>query len=500
LKWPRQPLIYEINTWPWLNELGRKYYAPVTLASVPDAEWDAVAKPGLNGVWLMGVWERSPAGRAIAVNNHALAEEFRQALPDAQPDDIVGSAYCIRRYNVDERLGGNEGLAAARQALARRGIRLMLDFVPNHVAPDHPWVGAHRDYFIQGDADDLQRDPGSFCEVNREVYACGRDPFFPPWSDVIQVNAFNDGLRAAAAATLIDIAKQADGVRCDMAMLLLNDVFARTWGQRAGPSPPDEYWSGVIAETRAQFPDFLFVAEAYWDLEAQLVQQGFDYCYDKRFYDALAHGDAASVRSCLFARLAGQTRCLRFIENHDEARAASVFFPPPKELAAATILMTSPGAKLLHEGQLEGRKIKVPVFFARRSDEPIAAAIREFHLKLIEIVDDDAFRNGAWSGCECKGLPDDPSFQNIIASSWTGENQRFLIVVNFSETASRGTVELPWKDLGGREWRLADALSGNVHQRAGDELLSQGFVLDLPGWASHCFRVESNVTAEPDGV
>ena len=121
----------------------------------------------------------------------------------------------------------------------------------------------------------------------------------------------------------------------------------------------------------------------------------------------------------------------------------------------------------------------MPVFLARRSDEPIAAAVRDFHLKLIEIVDDDAFRNGAWSGCECKGLPDDPSFQNIIASSWTGENQRFLIVVNFSETASRGTVELPWKDLGGREWRLADALSGDVHQRDGDELLSQ--VVDIAG-------------------
>lgn len=497
MKWPRHPLIYEINTWLWINELGRKHRRPVTLATIPAAEWDALAKLSVDGIWLMGVWERSPLGRAIAMENQALNEEFRRALPDVRPDDIVGSPYCIREYAVDGRLGGNEGLAIARQALAERNMRLILDFVPNHVAPDHPWVSMHPEYFIRGDAGDRLRDPASFLELNGEIYACGRDPFLPAWSDVLQLNAFNSGVRDAAAATLAAIAEQADGVRCDMAMLLLNDVFAKAWGQRAGALPAAEYWAEAIAKTRTQFPHFLFVAEAYWDLEAQLHQQGFDYCYDKRFYDALAHGDAASVRSRLRA---GQDWSLRFIENHDEPRATSVFVPLQKEQAAATILMTSPGAKLLHEGQLEGRTVRVPVFLVRRPNEPVAPEVRDTHLQLIEIIAHDAFRNGAWLQCDCQGLRDDPSFQNIIASSWTGENQRFLIVVNFKESAAQGTVELPWKDLGGREWRLADVMSGDVHQRDGDALLRQGFFLELPGWASHCFRVEPNVSAESDGV
>src|SRR5262245_60254114 len=138
-QWPAHPSLYEINTWVWLDELSRKAGRTLTLASVPDTEWDPIAALGFDAVWLMGVWERSPAGIAIANRNSSLLADWRHALPDFRAADNVGSAYCIRRYRVDEHLGGPGGLAAARQALAKRGLRLVLDFVPNHVAPDHPW-------------------------------------------------------------------------------------------------------------------------------------------------------------------------------------------------------------------------------------------------------------------------------------------------------------------------------------------------------------------------
>ena len=143
----------------------------------------------------------------------------------------------MRRYVVDEHLGGPQGLDTARSMLRERGLRLVLDFVPNHVAPDHPWVFEHPEYFIRGDKEDLERDPASFFEVRGNVFACGRDPYFPAWPDVLQLNAFEPGLRQAVIGTISEIAEQCDGIRCDMAMLMLNNIFERTWGTRAGVKP-----------------------------------------------------------------------------------------------------------------------------------------------------------------------------------------------------------------------------------------------------------------------
>ncbi len=160
--WPKHPVIYEINTWVWIEELAQRYGRPITLASVPPAEWDTIAALGFDAVWLMGVWERSQAGISIAMRNEGLLAEFQRALPDFCPEDNVGSPYCIRRYVVDPHLGGTVGLAVARKELAARGLRLILDFVPNHVAPDHPWSLEHPEYFIQGSSDDLRNEPSSF--------------------------------------------------------------------------------------------------------------------------------------------------------------------------------------------------------------------------------------------------------------------------------------------------------------------------------------------------
>jgi len=240
--WSRYPTIYEINTWVWLAELGLKTGTRVDLGSVPSAEWDAIAKFGFDAVWFMGVWERSPAGIAIANKNQGLLDDFHRALPDFKPEDNVGSPYCIRRYVVDAHLGGPAGLANARKELAKRGMKLLLDFVPNHVAPDHPWAPEHPEYFIRGTVDDANRNPASFIEIKGNVYACGRDPFFPAWPDVLQLNVFNPRLRQAAAETVSSIVAQCDGVRCDMAMLLLNEIFERTWGSLAGRRPATEYW------------------------------------------------------------------------------------------------------------------------------------------------------------------------------------------------------------------------------------------------------------------
>jgi hypothetical protein len=485
--WPRYPTMYEINTWVWLSELSLKSGKAVNLGSVSGAEWDAIQKRGFDAVWFMGVWERSPAGVAIANQNMNLVADFRRALPDFTPDDNVGSPYCIRRYVVDTHLGGGEGLAVARRELAKRGMRLLLDFVPNHVAPDHPWVLAHSEYFIRGTGEDARNDPSSYIEVEGTFYACGRDPYFPAWPDVLQLNAFAPGLRQAANETVSSIAAQCDGVRCDMAMLVLNQVFARTWGSRAGQPPPVDYWYDVIPAVKSVRPDFCFIAEAYWDLEWELQHQGFDFCYDKRLYDRLEHGEAGGVRLHLGADLAYQEKLLRFIENHDEPRAAAVF-SRAKEEAAAVIASSLPGARLFHEGQLEGRKIRLPVFLGRRPPEPVDQGLQTFYERLLATIHSPIFHDGAWEFCECSGWPDNQSCQNLVAWSWVKDNDRRLIVVNFSEGAVQARVHVPWAEVRGATWRLTDVFSGQSYDRGGDEMVAAGLYIELEAWSFYFFR------------
>ncbi|MFZ0459826.1 MAG: alpha-amylase family glycosyl hydrolase [Rhodoplanes sp.] len=489
MTWRQRPVIYEIATFVWLNELRAQYGKSLTLATIPAQEWDALAKLDVDAVWLMGVWERSPTGVAVSNAHPDLQAEFRRVLPDYRPDDNLGSAYCVRDYVVAAELGGPAALAQARAELNARGLRLVLDFVPNHVAIDHPWALQHPEYFIRGSYEDLARAPNDFVDVKGEVYAHGRDPYFPPWGDVIQVNAFNAGLRAAAIDTVTTIAAQCDGMRCDMAMLLLNDIFERTWSARAGRRPTTEYWQDLIPAVKAKHPDVLFIAEAYWDLEYELMQNGFDYCYDKRLYDRLVHDNAESVRAHLTAGLDYQDRLVRFIENHDEPRAAATF-PGQKEYAAAVVFASAPGAKLIYDGQIEGRKVKLPVFLARRPPEPPDDELAAFYRSLLNTIHADLFHVGEWHLCDRHGWPDNASFHNIVAWTWRLGAERTLVVVNLSDFRSQARVRLPWDDLRDHTWRLVETLNWECYVRDGDELSEQGLFVELDPWRYHFLKFE----------
>jgi hypothetical protein len=486
-KWPRHPAIYQINTWVWLSDIGAKIGRAIDLSSVPAAEWDAVAKFGFEAVWLMGVWERSPACIAISNQNQGLLGDFRRALSDFRPEDNVGSAYSVRRYVVDSHLGGPEGLATARRELARRGMRLILDFVPNHVAPDHPWAFEHPEYFIRGDQEDARDNPAAFATIEGQVYARGRDPYFPAWPDVLQLNAFDPGVRHAAIQTVLGIAGQCDGIRCDMAMLLLNAIFESTWGSRAGQRSQLEYWTEIIPRVRDSYPDFLFIAEAYWDREWELQQLGFDYCYDKPLYDRLEHGDPESVRLHLGADPVYQAKLVRFIENHDEPRAASIFSHGKEEAVAVTVA-TLPGARLFHEGQFEGRRVRPPVFLSRRPEERPNEAFERFYQRLLRAIDDPLFHEGNWSLCRCTGWSDNPSFESLLAWCWERGEDRVLVVINLAGAPAQGRVHLPWSDLQEDIWRLRDCMSDAVYDRDGADISWHGLYVDLEPWKYHLFR------------
>jgi hypothetical protein len=491
--WPDKPVIYEINTTIWLGDLSRAAGRRVTLADVPAPAWDDVTPDGIDAVWLMGVWERSPAGLQLANANTGLQASFRDALPDVRPDDVIGSPYCVRRYVVDDSFGGPQALAEARSVLAARGIRLLLDYVPNHVAPDHPWVTTRPELLVNGSEADIEAEPTAWVRAAGHILAYGRDPYFPPWPDVVQLDAFSPALRTATTQTLTDIAGQCDGIRCDMAMLMTNQVFAKTWGGRTGQEPSEEFWPAVIAGLRSRHPETVLIAEAYWDMEWTLQQQGFDFCYDKRLYDRIVGRDVSGVRDHLRADLAYQSRLVRFLENHDEPRIADLL-PGDAERAAAVAIATLPGATLWHEGQFEGRRVRPPVFLSRRPREPADPGLVGWYWRLLAVVDSHRVRAGAWQLLEVGGWPDNDSCRNLLAWSWTADGAddgvtddagRHVVVVNLSGEPAQGRVALGWTDLRGRSWKLTDLLDDREFDWSGDELADQGLFVALPPWGCH---------------
>jgi len=486
---PRYPLLYQINTRVWLTELARTLGRPATLDDIPDAELDRISQLGFDWVWLLSVWQTGEAGKQLSRSNPEWLHEFKETLPDLCDADIPGSGFAITGYKVHDRLGGDAALARLRERLRKRQLRLMLDFVPNHTALDHPWVRNHPEYYIQGSEERLSREPKNYTRVKpgrqELILAHGRDPYFPGWRDTLQLNYGNPATQAAMMDQLAKIAEQCDGVRCDMAMLILPEVFERTWGIACNP-----FWPEATRRVRQRAAEFCFVAEVYWDLEWTLQQQGFDYTYDKRLYDRLRHGNARPVREHLSAGLDFQDKLARFLENHDEPRAAAAF-PEAMHKAAAVVTFFAPGLRFFHHGQLTGRAKRIPAHLGRAPDEPVDAALQTFYGQLLEALRRPIFRGGRWQLLECvPAWEGNASSEAFIACSWQGsDDAKCVVAVNYAGHSSQCYVRLPFAGLTARKWQLRDLLGQQVYERDGTELGAKGLYLDVPPWQCHIFEV-----------
>jgi hypothetical protein len=489
---PLYPSLYQVNTRVWLTELSRGLGRRATLDDIPEAELDRFAAMGFDWVWFLSVWQTGQAGQRISRSNPEWRREFQETLPDLREEDIAGSGFAIAGYTVHAELGGDEALLRLRDRLRKRGLRLMLDFVPNHTGLDHPWMESHPEYYIAGNEKDLAREPRNYTRLKRPdgdlLLAHGRDPYFPGWPDTLQLNYGNPATQEAMVSELLKISALCDGVRCDMAMLVLPEVFQRTWGIAAQP-----FWPPATRRVRERVPGFTFMAEVYWDLEWTLQQQGFDYTYDKRLYDRLREGHARPVREHLYAGLDYQNKLARFLENHDEPRAAATF-EWRVHRAAAAVSFLSPGLRFFHQGQFEGRKKRISPHLIRAPQEPVDEALRQFYDRLLRVLRQPITRYGQW-----RLLKNMPAWEGnwtwdcFVAFAWQGaDGERLLVTVNYAPNQSQSYVELPFVDLAGSAWLLQDQMAELVYHRDGGELQSRGLYLDVPAWNVSAFSITKN--------
>ncbi len=425
--WPRFPLVYEINTRVWLTELASHRDRRVTLADVPDEEFRKWRDFHFDAIWLMGIWQPSEYSRELALHDQELAAALTRALPGWKPEDVASSPYSVADYRVDENLGGDAGLAQFRDKLKDHSIKLVLDFVPNHTAVEHPWVTTNPDFYVnipEKVLDRVGREDYFITQENRRI-ACGRVLQAPSWKDTLQLNYANPNLQQALIDTLQTIALLCDGVRCDTAITGLKEVFFRTWGE-LGFQMETEFWDRAIAEVRKISPDFLFIAEIYGEFEWQLQQLGFDFTYDKVLYDRLVGCDIAAAKQHLRADWDFARKLARFTENHDWPRAAEVFGLNSK--AASLLALCIPGLRIIHEGQLKGWRNQLPVYLIRRPDEKNDCEISAFYQQLLSVIGDPAITAGDFRLLE---LPSDMvvAFERI-----SGDSDRLTCLLNFGET------------------------------------------------------------------
>jgi glycosidase len=486
------PSLYQINTRVWMSKLSMELGRRATLDDIPDAELDALSAAGFDWIWLLSVWQTGAAGQKISRENEEWRREFENTLTDLREDDIAGSGFAITGYFVSAELGGDEALSRIWDRIKKRGMKLMLDFVPNHVATDHHWINSHMEFFIVKNESDLEREPKNYMRISsgngEAVVAHGRDPFFPGWPDTLQLNYGNQSLQEAMIAELSKIARQCDGVRCDMAMLVLPDVFERTWGIKCRP-----FWPEATRRVREISPQFTFMAEVYWDLEWTMLQNGFDYAYDKRLYDRLKEGHARPVREHFYAGLDFQSKMARFLENHDEPRAAAEFSTGKHE-AAAVITFFSPGLRFFHEGQFEGRKKRISPHLVRAPLEAVDPDLEKFYKRLIQVVNQPVFKHGTWRLLECmQAWEGNWTHEHFISFAWqnTG-HEKILVAVNYSSARGQTYIRLPFLDLGDGTWVLHDLLSGVTYKRDGSDLKLKGMYVDEPGWKTYILSISKN--------
>ncbi len=411
---PRLVLIAK-NTYVWLDQLSKKYRREITrLDQIPDEELAELARRGFTGLWLIGLWQRSPASQRI---------KQLTGNPDALP-----SAYSLYDYRIGADLGGEAASRNLAERAMRRGIRMASDMVPNHMGIDSPWVIEHPGWFLQAEhspypsysfnGPDLSGDSRVTLQIEDHYYDRtdaavvfrridratgevrfiyhGNDGTSMPWNDTAQLNYLLPEVREAVIQTILHVARQFPIVRFDAAMTLAKRHVQRLWFPEPGsggaiPSRaehsmsreafnaamPQEFWREVVDRAAVEAPDTLLLAEAFWLMEGYFVRTlGMHRVYNSAFMNMLRDEENAKYRSLIKNTLEFDPQILKryvsFMNNPDERTAVDQFGKGDKYFGICTLLSTLPGLPMFGHGQIEGYAEKYGMEFrcARWDEQP----------------------------------------------------------------------------------------------------------------------------------
>lgn len=484
--------IYEINTRVWLRRFDENN-THATLKDVPKEYWQKLNELGMEYVWLMGIWKTNESVIKEYCFEPGLVNEYNKALRDFKEEDVIGSPYAIDSYQINPSIATEDDLLELKEYLNSLGIKLIIDFISNHFSVHSSLIETNPELFLSTSEDFYHRDSHTYFKSkyhDDKVFAHGRDPFFPAWLDTIQLNYFNSATRRFMIDTLKRLTHLCDGVRCDMAMLSLNNVFDNTWsgvlsaGQYHKPSK--EFWEECISEVKNVNEKFTFIGEAYWDLEWELQRLGFDYTYDKKLLDRLKVGQISELKAHLMAEKEFQYKSIRFIENHDEERAITLL-GSDKSKAATVIMSTIPGMKLYHDGQFEGKRIKLPAQLGREQNEKVNQCTYDFYKKLLRITNSEIFKYGKWEMVDCTSAWEGSrTFNNFLIWKIAFNQRNRIVVVNYSREVSQCRVSLNLSQYPPK-FKLKDILNSKTYYRKTEDVMKEGLFIELGPYKCHIF-------------
>ncbi len=534
--WKQNLVLIAKSTFVWLYQLSEKYHKPIKhLDQIPIEELESLRSFGVNGLWLIGIWERSPASKIIK-------ELYGKK-------NAIASAYSIYDYRITNDLGGEDAYLKLKTKTNNAGLKLGCDMVPNHTGIDSSWVIDHPDWFIQAkrnpspefkyNSPNLSPDPRAEIRIEEGYYTQtgaaevfqfrynssekniyiyhGNDGTSMPWNDTAQLNYLNPETRAAVREVILGVAEKFDIIRLDAAMTLTKQHYKRLWFPYIGGSKyiptrgnynmndsefddqiPREFWIEVLEDIKEKEPDTLLFAEAFWLMEGFFIQHlGMDRVYNSAFMNLLRDEENKKFKQCIKDMITTDPLFLEQLVNYqstpDEEPAFFQFGNKDKYFGVCKLLATMPGLPMFGHGQFEGYKERYGMDFLQphlkeTPDEKLIAR----HKELIQPLLENRFKYSRSKNFQLHDYhyTNGKINHDVIAYSNQNDNYNSLVIYNNTDKQSNGLIKSSFESYENKCIILIDFYTKEETQIPFAAIEDQGISFQLSPYECRVFEIQ----------